>query len=311
MNVRFLYVDKITKMDLLSELTLAKKEVAKQQEQPIIGKYYDIDDMANMNVPYKKYIGSYLQVQSDDLSHIKQYYIQTFGIEFEDESDLQRRVNNSDKPKMYRIIDPNHRYDYINIAKHSQKEKSNEWTFISHQHRIVSNNDKLFRVVINKIEYDNGGTMARLGLLNIVEPRQIGQWYCLDIRKHIDFNATKHSDGIVSFNIGENTVYYSYIHKLWGMNWSNFKVIYKTLIGHDYSHQEVIVKRLEKTSDGEEYAVIDEFNKKILKADRQNLHSYRYISDDNKRIVSNNELLFNNYLSVAPLYRRGYRLTLS
>lgn len=296
-------------MDLQTELCLAfsipsQQKEEKKYEDPIMGRYYDIDQNTNYNVPVKTYVGVYFYVQSDCLTSIKSYYLQTFGINFEDEQDLQRRVNNPEKQKMYRVIDPNHRSDYVNITK------LKDWCYIDHKYRIISNNSKLFDGTIKRLVYDNGGTMARLGLLHLSEIRQFGKWYCLDIRKHIDFVANRQSDGIVSINIGEQTVYYSYIHKLWGMNWSNFKVIYRLLIGHDYSHQEIIIKRLEKTADGDEYAVIDEFNKRILKVTKQQTGEYNYISDDT-RIVSNNELLFNNYLQVVPFYRRGYRLKLS
>lgn len=305
------------KMDLQTEIQIALSsekteetdgtEGTERTEERKIGFYYDIDEMKNIEQPNKKIISLFFQLQSNSLSSMKKYFIERFDLRYEDEQEIERRSKNIGKKDKYTVIDPFFRFDFVDAS--NQRIKG--WKFIHSGHKIVSNNEKLFNFLIEKMDYENGGTMAKLGLIRYIEPRQIGKWYCLDIRKHLDINIQKRSDGIVSFNVNEQTVYYSYIHKIWGFDWNNFKVVYKVLIGHDYSHQEVIISRLENTIDSTEYAVLECYSKrKNFTVNKEIAHDYLFFCDKN-RIVSNDEILFKNYIQVVPIYRRGYRKTIS
>jgi len=302
-------------MDLQSELLNAVIQQndliteIEEIEDRIVGKYYDIDGNKNYSQFNKEFVSQFFKIQSSSLVNIKNYYYSTFGIEYEDEKELNRRINRDGKKgkirRMFLVIDPYHQYDFVN----PDKQRINDWKFKNEEHRIVSNNKKLFYNVTKMLDYENSSTMIRLGMINLIEERIIGKWYCLDIMKNLNIDIIKQSDGIVSFNVDGNTVYYSFIHKLWGFEWDNFKVVYKTLIGHCYDHQEIIVKRLQKTTDNEDYAVIDSFSKHLLTVSKEKIDDYNYICNVT-RIVTNDELLFKNYITVAPIYRRGYRKTL-
>jgi hypothetical protein len=281
-----------------------EEEKEEDEEERIIGMYYDIDELKNIRGFDKINISSFFRIQSSSLAAFRNYYYENYNIKYEDEDELTRRISNIGKSRMYNVIDPFHRYDFVDPKKRGIKD----WKYRDDKYHILSNNEKLFKEVLKILGYQNGGTMSKLGLSNYIEEREIGKWYCMDIRKHLDFKiSNKMLNGIVSLNILDQTVYYSFIHKLWGFEWNNFKTVYNSLIGHPYDHEERIIKRLEKTINSEDYAVIESHLKTVLIV--KDKSKFQYVSEE-MRIVSDDKLLFVNYLPIVPLFRKGYRNSL-
>lgn len=284
-----------------------ESEKEQEREERIVSRYYyDIDIQKNLDIetPEKEFFSSFFRVCSSEIQTIEKYYFNNFGIEFSDEKELLRRIHNRKKSGMFRIIDPFHQYDFVN----PKKKGIHNWKYRSDFFQIVSNNRKLFSSAVEILEYLSNGILARLGMLKYIEERRIGEWYFLDIRKHIHFEVKNSpKEGIVSIVKEDKTIYYSFIHKLWGFDFENFKSVYRLLIGHDYNHQDTIELRLKKTKDNDFYAVVEPFSKKLKIVDDIKKAKYKYISE-NVRIVSNDQILFQNYEISSLFYRKGYRL---
>jgi hypothetical protein len=204
------------------------------------------------------------------------YYKTHFGIEYDSESELLKRLRclgGND----YVVIDP----DVKGIIV--KKTEIPKYKYCNYHYRMLSNNKSLFDEVIKMLA-------IKVAYL----PRDSLKWFNTEIKQYLTFvPPIIDSKKIIKTKIDGYDVYYSEQHKIWGFNEKEFNHIYTLEVGHSPEQQEILLNRLRKRPYGM-YINLDPSISKMDGVCKDYIKRFKFI-DHKLMIVANSKTVFNAY----------------